>query len=317
MSKILSAKDIKPNFEKVKQVWSDMLSNYYDNNGELKKEYIVEVNCPYCQKSSTNNEFKINGFKHVTCKNCDTVYVSPRLKNEFIDKLYSEEYYSEMFINSMIPVFDKRKELIGKRKFNQVTEFSKSGGSVLDIGCGIGEVIDVFKDNDWDCHAIEFNPGAVKWLKNKKINVSTIPFDKYKSNIEFDVIMAWGVVEHVLNPKLFLDKVYELLKPGGIFVSEVPHGNSFLVDYVRVSEVDPYRIIMGEQHIVLYSIEAYKNLHLDAGLKNLHLQTNGLDFSTILEVTNSSLDNNLISNVQKIIDEKLYGDLLRGFWVKK
>lgn len=316
MNKIISSKDVKPNFKNVKEIWAKMLSPYYDHSGELKEEYTIEVDCPYCNKNSSSDEFSINGFHHVTCNYCKTVFVTPRLNDQCIDKLYSEEYYSEMFINSMIPIFEKRKKLIGERKFKQVLEFSTTKGSVLDIGCGVGEVIDVFKDNEWDCHAIEFNPGAVEWLKNKKINVSTVPFDNYESEIKFDVIMAWGVVEHVLNPKLFLNKVNKLLKSDGIFVSEVPHGNCLLVDYVRSSGKDPGRIIMGEQHVVLYSIDAYQNLHIDAGLKNLHIQTNGLDFSTIFEMNGSKIDRNILNDTQALIDKKLYGDLLRGFWTK-
>ena len=317
MTKVISASDVKPNFKNVKEIWAEMLSHYYDDNGRLKDEYVTKVNCPYCNKNLCSDEFSMNGFQHVTCNYCKTVYVTPRLNDQCIDKLYSEEYYSIMFINSMIPVFEKRKELIGIRKYNQVLEFlSENRGSVLDIGSGIGEVIDVFKDNDWDCNAIEFNPGAVDWLKQKEINVSNVHFDDYKSDIKFDVIMAWGVVEHVLDPKLFLIKVNSLLKPGGVFVSEVPHGNSLLVDYTRKTGIDPERIIMGEQHIVLFSIEAYRGLHTNAGLRQLHLQTNGLDFSTIFEMNGSKIDRNILNDTQALIDEKLYGDLLRGFWTK-
>jgi len=314
---ITRATDIKPDFKKVKEMWHKMLNRYFDDNGELKIENTKNVNCPYCKNNKSSGEFKINGFVHITCDNCNTVYVTPRLKDKYVDLLYSDEYYSELYIKSMIPAFEKRKKLIGQRKFDQVLNYSVNKGSVLDIGCGVGEVIDVFKDNNWDCHAIEFNPGAVKWLKEKGINVSNVHFNEYISDIKFDVIMAWGVVEHVLDPSVFLKKAYNLLKPGGIFVSEVPHGNSLLVDYSRLTKKDPERIIMGEQHIVLYSIDAYKNLHESSGLKNLHLQTNGLDVSTIFDINNLQVDKKVLTDTQELIDQKLYGDLLRGFWLKQ
>jgi len=315
-NKITRAGDIKPDFKKIKQVWEKMLSRYFGNSGELIKDYIVHVNCPYCNSKENHNEFKINGFVHVTCDDCNTVYVTPRLKDEYVDLLYSDKYYSELYINSMIPAFDERKKLIGQRKFNQVLEYSNNNGSVLDIGCGVGEVIDVFKDNNWDCHAIEFNPGAVDWLKKKGINVSDVHFNEYDEGLQFDVIMAWGVVEHVIDPLVFLKKVNNMLKPGGVFVSEVPHGNSLTVDYSRLTNKDPERIIMGEQHIVLYSIEAYTGIHESAGLTNLHVQTNGLDVSTIFELNGSKIKGNILNDTQALIDEKLYGDLLRGFWTK-
>ena len=88
------------------------------------------------------------------------------------------------------------------------------------------------------------------------------------------------------------------------------------MDYTRKTGIDPERIIMGEQHIVLFSIEAYRGLHTNAGLRQLHLQTNGLDFSTIFEMNGSKIDRNILNDTQALIDEKLYGDLLRGFWTK-
>lgn len=312
---INNAKDVKPKFNEIKKVWHKMLNKYFDDKGQLIKDCVIDVNCPFCDEKQYHNKFILNGFTHVRCDKCYTVYVTPRLKDEYVDLLYSDEYYSELYINSMIPAFETRKALIGQRKYKQVEHYANKG-SVLDIGCGIGEVIDVFNDNEWDCHAIEFNPGALNWLRQKEINVTDVHFNEYNTKLKFDVIMAWGVVEHVLDPLNFLKKVHKLLKPGGIFVSEVPHGNSLLVDYSRVSGKDPERILMGEQHIVLYSVDAYRDLHRKAGLEQVHLQTNGLDVSTILNINQSEMAQNIVTDMQNSIDEKLYGDLLRGFWIK-
>jgi len=313
---IINASDVKPDFKKVKDIWAEMIKSYYNENGELKVQFVEDVSCPYCQSTEHKDEFKLNGFIHVTCASCSSVYVTPRLRPEYIDKLYSDSYYSEMFTKSMIPVFEKRKKLIGENKYNQITLFSVPKGRVLDVGGGIGEVIDVFKDNQWFCDVVEFNPAAIDWLKSGGHNVYNVHFEDYKSDKKYDVIMAWGVVEHVLNPANFLKKAYELLKPGGIFVSEVPHGNSMLVDYCRNTGKDPERILQGEQHIMLYSISAYTQIHKSAGFQPVLIKTNGLDFSTILKINNEKLDSNLVASIQTVIDSKDYGDLLRGFWRK-
>ncbi|MBT5426719.1 MAG: methyltransferase domain-containing protein [Bacteroidetes bacterium] len=128
--------------------------------------------------------------------------------------------------------------------------------------------------------------------------------------------MAWNVIEHVTNAKAFLRKAYSLLKPGGIFVSEVPHANSMLVDYSRQTGMDPKRIIQGEQHIILYSVQAYEKLHEGAGFHPIRVQTNGLDISTILDITQEHVKREVIYTMQKLVDDKMYGDLLRGFWRK-
>ncbi len=316
---VINASDVKPNFSKVKEVWQEMLSEYYEHNNMLKEEFIVDVNCPHCDSNDSHSSFDLNGFNHKTCSNCDSVYVSPRLNDECLHKLYSDNYYSEMFTKSMIPFFDKRKQFIGENKYTQINEYfsaKESQNKVLDIGCGVGEVIDVFKDNGWDCEAIELNPVASEWLKRRGIKVFNDTLDNYHSDQEFDLIMAWNVIEHVTNPKEFIKKSFDLLRPGGLFVSEVPHGNSMLIDYCRSSGLDPLRILQGEQHIMLYSIPAYKELHEMCGFKSELIQTNGLDLGTILDCAEVEASRDLISLIQDLVDSKLYGDLLRGFWKK-
>jgi SAM-dependent methyltransferase len=214
----------------------------------------------------------------------------------------------------MIPVFEQRKELIGRSKYSQVLRYSVAHGRVLDIGCGIGEVLDVFRDGGWECEAIEVNPGAVQWLRNRTLKVFVGSFDAYVPETQFDVVMAWGVVEHVVDPRAFLRKAYELLRPGGVFVSEVPCGQSLTVDFCRASGLDPQRIVLGEQHIILYSIPAYERIHAEAGFEKIHVQTNGLDVETVLKITGETLSDDVMKAFQGCVDAGGRGDLLRGFW---
>jgi 2-polyprenyl-3-methyl-5-hydroxy-6-metoxy-1,4-benzoquinol methylase len=319
MEKILKADDIKPDFEGLKEKWTELLSKYFIDSNNLNPKYTKQIPCPHCQKNQVEKEFVLNGFCHKTCSNCKTTFVSPRLNDSCIEELYSNDYYNEMYTRSMLPVFEKRKQLIGKGKFFQTIENWEGNhkGRVLDIGAGIGEVTDVFKEEGWLSHAIEMNSVAIEWLKGRNHEeVFHGTLDEYETNLKFDIIMAWGVVEHVLDPNGFLQKVRDLILPNGLFVSEVPHGESFLIDMSRKIGMDPKRILMGEQHIVLYSTEAYINLHERNGFELVHLQTNGLDVSTTFKELGLKIENDLISSMQECVDEKLYGDLLRGFWRK-
>lgn len=317
MSKHISADSIKPHYDQIKEIWSGLLDKYYSAEGVLDTSYLVDVSCPHCNSNVTHSKFCLNGFYHVTCSDCEVVYVTPRLKASCLEELYSSQYYAELYMKSMIPAFKARKQLIGQNKAQQVVSVSKiEKGRVLDIGCGVGEVIDVFKDNGWECQVIEVNPVAIEWLKSRQINVYDGFFDQYPEKEKFDVIMAWGVIEHLVDPDKFLKKVFNHLRPGGVFVSEVPNGQSILIDYCRNTLKDPKRIIMGEQHIILYSMKAYEDLHQRHGFHKLHLQTNGLDIETIMKVENQLLPANITMNLQKCIDSYCKGDLIRGFWRK-
>lgn len=106
------------------------------------------------------------------------------------------------------------------------------------------------------------------------------------------------------------------MKPGGVFASEVPSGQCLLVGYCRRVLKAPGRIIMGEQHIVLFSIEAYEEMHLKAGFEKLHVQTNGLDVETIFKISGQKAPDRLVYDLQAQIDAYRKGDLIRGFWRK-
>jgi 2-polyprenyl-3-methyl-5-hydroxy-6-metoxy-1,4-benzoquinol methylase len=320
---ITDPEQVKPNFSKVKEQWKNILAKYLTSDGSLSPHCTIEVDCPHCGSTKRANSFTLNAFQHHTCVDCKCVYVSPRLNNTVLEELYADEYYSQMYSRSMIPVFDKRKEFIGQNKYSQVMEAVHAIGKsknerlrVLDIGAGIGEVISVFHDNGHDCEAIEVNVVAIEQLVNLGIKVFNDSFYNYQANEKFDVVMAWGVVEHVTEPAAFLDKVYALLGPSGVFVSEVPHSESVLVDYCQKTGKDPLRILQGEQHIILYSSKAYSELHERSGFKLHHMQTNGLDISTIFSINEEDVNQDIKADIQSSLDDLMRGDLLRGFWFK-
>ena len=322
-NKITAPDQVKPNFINVKERWKNLLSKYYASDGKLNNNFIIDVDCPHCASKKREKSFELNAFHHHFCVDCECLYVSPRLNNAALEELYADEYYSEMYSKSMIPFFDKRKELIGKSKYSQVIDSIESVRKnkakslrVLDIGAGIGEVISVFNDNGHDCEAIEVNSTAIDQLKNIGIKVFEDSFYNYDLNEKFDVIMAWGVVEHITDPSLFLSKVYSLLKPAGVFVSEVPHSQSVLVDYCQKTGKDPLRILQGEQHIILYSNKAYSELHEKSGLQLHQVQTNGLDISTIFSINDQEIDQDVKADIQSSMDDLMKGDLLRGFWFR-
>jgi len=320
-SKIVRAQEIKPNFMELKTTWGNMLSKYFTPEGEILPEYRKFVNCDFCDSDNSEEQFKLNGFSHHRCNTCDTLYVSPRLSDEVLTELYSNDFYSEKYSNSMLTVFELRKSMIGKSKAAQILNYSDAKPTetrkYLDIGAGIGEVPEVMKELGWKTTVTEMNSVAIDWLSTRNHDrVFHGTLDQFESTEKYDVATAWGVIEHVIDADAFLKKAHSLLKDGGLFVSEIPHGNCVLINYTKNNGLDPERILMGEQHIVLYSQKAYEELHRRNGFELVHIQTNGLDFSTIAKLENLDLPPSFILKMQKSIDDSFAGDLLRGFWKK-
>jgi len=309
---------INPNLDKLYEHFSTVLEHYFEDGKPIDK-YFEEVSCYNCGSKEISSSFIVNKFRHVRCKNCNMVYVTPRLKETITHDLYNEKPYTEFYKIKLIPSVDYRKNVLGVRKYEQINKHFKKPGKVLDIGCGIGEVLSVFKDNNWDCTGIEFNEFAADYAqKNFGLNIINKSIYDFDGTEQYDLIMLWGVLEHFYDPSKVLRKIHELLKDDGILLLEVPSADSVLVRYYEKTSKMVDRIIEGDRHIMLFSVRGFLEMTEKAGFAPIDVKSNGLDISTLnrLEL-DKKLDNSLTNELQLMLDNSLQGDLLRGFFKKK
>jgi 2-polyprenyl-3-methyl-5-hydroxy-6-metoxy-1,4-benzoquinol methylase/ribosomal protein S27E len=309
---------INPNIDKLHRYFDSVLSKYFQGEKPIEK-YFEDVPCYNCGSTETVTEFTVNRFRHVRCKTCGMVYTNPRLKESITHDMYSESDYSEFYKIKLIPAIEYRKNVLATRKYNQIQEHFKKPGRVLDIGCGLGENLSVFKDNGWDCTGVEFNSFAADYARNtfglNIINKSIYDFDTAS---KYDLIMLWGVLEHFFDPKKVLRSVHSLLNPDGLLVLEVPSADSVMVRYYEATQKTVDRIIEGDRHIMLFSVRSFREMLENTGFSVLDISSNGLDASTLnrIEMANI-LDLAAVNRMQDLFDESLQGDLLRGFFRKR
>lgn len=308
---------INPNLDRLYEHFNRVLGEYFEGEKPIP-EYFEEVECYNCGSDEISNSFVVNRFRHVRCKNCGMVYVNPRLKESIIHDLYNKEPYTEFYKLKLIPSLDYRRNVLGINKYNQIAKYFTRPGKVLDIGCGLGELLSIFQKNDWDCTGLEFNKFAANYARQtfhlNVIDKSIYEFDAYDKQ---DLIMLWGVLEHLYDPVKILNKVHELLSNDGILVLEVPSADSVLVRYYEKTSKSVDRIIEGERHIMLFSIRSFIEMTTRAGFHPVEIQSNGLDISTLnrLEL-NNGLNLLQVNELQVLLDCSLQGDLLRGFFKK-
>lgn len=95
MSAPLRPEDVKADEMALEAAWSTMLSEFF-RDGELAEDCALHVLCPHCGQGGIDQEFVQAGFRHVTYRSCEAVYVSPRLTDECIERLYSLDKLSPM-----------------------------------------------------------------------------------------------------------------------------------------------------------------------------------------------------------------------------
>lgn len=120
---------------------------------------------------------------------------------------------------------------------------------VLDIGCGLGILVNALstigaKAEGIDKHILgEWGIKGIQELWDKKgikIKVNDFLLEPYADS-SFDVIISEDVFEHLkYTQKEFLNKIYKLLRPGGIMILATPNLTSFLKRAQMLFGKSPY-----------------------------------------------------------------------------
>lgn len=165
------------------------------------------------------------------CQNCE-LYVTGSSVEEIKNKLeilYSGKYWEERNVENSIASNYQDTDSLGKRRnwISQVSyckKFLSEKKSILEIGVGGGQSIFWFDQINYKVLGIEPDSRNVDLVNKKLKNSKVINGFIEDINLEekFDVIWMSHVLEHLLRPDLFLEKIANNLKEDGIFFIEVP-----------------------------------------------------------------------------------------------
>jgi 2-polyprenyl-3-methyl-5-hydroxy-6-metoxy-1,4-benzoquinol methylase len=118
-----------------------------------------------------------------------------------------------------------------RKKYLLVNRYS-GGKKILDIGCGTGEFIFYCRQKGYDTAGIE--PGEKpRTFARTQFDLPVEDEDGLQkiTGPEFDVITLWHVLEHVHALTERMNKIVQILKPGGTLVVAVPNCDSWDAKY--------------------------------------------------------------------------------------
>ena len=130
--------------------------------------------------------------------------------------------YDESYFNTVLDSNPLLKKDI-EQKVHLIKSYKKRG-RLLEIGCGSGVLLNKLKD-DFDVFGIDISEYAIKKACEKidKEELKVLNIGKEDINGNFDVIIAFDVMEHLKNPDKVIKKIKKLLIKDGIFIFSVPN----------------------------------------------------------------------------------------------
>lgn len=150
------------------------------------------------------------------------------------NNINTENYWNDVYKKEI----SKNIHRTEKERFEKVGHLIVDNSSVVDIGCGTGELIKYLFHLKKGCifSGIDFSEVAINNARNERPNCRFIADDiinisKYYSDIDY--VISFETLEHLNEPQLVINEVYKILRKGGYFIISTPYDN----------------LIAGEEHI--------------------------------------------------------------------
>jgi SAM-dependent methyltransferase len=117
------------------------------------------------------------------------------------------------------------------REFECLEKY-KRDGELVEVGCAAGFALKVGQDRGWQVSGVEVSKAAAEYAcKNFGVSVinSTLA-EAMLPDRRFDVVLTYGTIEHLYDPKAFLREAGRIMKDDGILVINTPDIGTWLGD---------------------------------------------------------------------------------------
>jgi SAM-dependent methyltransferase len=171
----------------------------------------------------------------------------------------ADQFYQSYFSGEHIEAYQRDiRHVLRRREIADWIARDRVSGIVIDIGCGVGDILQIFEKGFWRV-GTDFSGAQLGYAhallgdeaRFARASAYGLPF---RDSVA-DVVVCMEVIEHLENDALAVREIHRVLKPGGYLVASVP-GQYYWPEY---------RDLMG--HWRHYSREAFQALLSEAGLR--------------------------------------------------
>lgn len=195
------------------------------------------------------------------CIECGYVFDNPRPDKEELIFFYSKPTKYDHWLKE-----EGARDSLWKRRLKKMHD-TIQGGSLLDVGTGIGQFLSHAKEYFDEVCGTEVSRSAMDIAREKYgMDLLAGEIETIEINKRFDVITMFHVLEHVYDPKAVIEKCRVLLAENGYLVIAVPND--------VLSWKNQFKILLKKLGIKRFSNISRSGLHkltLDGSLSEIHV----------------------------------------------
>lgn len=258
----------------------DRLSEIIQKCNDKYVATFAKTNCFACKSRVSTLEFKKWGFECVSCDACGAWFINPRPIFDDLKKLYSDTEYVSCQ-NALVSSGKEARRLRVVEKAKYIRDRLEDRQVIGDIGAGQGvfleELSKMLPSNQYI--AIEPAEESVEICKNKGLEVKqSLVEDIDDMENYFDCLTTSELLEHVYDPRRFLEKIWLLLKPNGIlFMTTLALGWDIQVLREHAKGISPM------QHLNFFNTHSMNILLESIGFVDIEILTPGMLDCDIVE----------------------------------
>lgn len=270
------------------------IHNYFDNFDFVKLDWIDinnvflpyyakyinfnDISCIICKKNGLdlyNNvirKHETDIYRVIKCDSCNHIQLFPN--NYDVKHYYDDDSQDIEALRISNRNSNEWRDMVktqAKRRLEILENItSVNSCNIIDIGGGYGDFVELLSNKYPDTFVTVLEPGVTRITTHSPTNLIKINklmdtqfSEQYKET--FDVVTSFHVLEHVLEPNLFIQNCYRLLKPGGLLYIEVPNQDN---DLINLSENYRNTIWYMKAHISYFTIEVIENILKELEIKN-------------------------------------------------
>lgn len=155
---------------------------------------------------------------------------------------------------------------------------------VLDLGCGNGTFLSLFRGRGWELYGSDLSPTAIEIAQRNfpEIRFSLADAQSLSGDLAnrlemFDLVISTEVIEHIYDPRSFLRTCNRLLKPGGALILTTPyHGYLKNLLLALTGKMDQHFTVLWDHgHIKFWSEKTICEALFEAGFVDIRVTGGG------------------------------------------
>lgn len=186
------------------------------------------IRCNICESTQHTTYLNMSGFSYERCTGCGLVFQNPLPSFDDLRRRYGAGYF-EYEITNQENFFNLMKLGLRDIRLDSFFEARQQRRSFLDIGCATGLLLDHMRNKGWKVKGVEICRESADYAMREldlDVYVGTLEQAAFADGL-FDVIHFSHLIEHVADPKGFLQEVKRILKPEGHIVVTTPNAGGF------------------------------------------------------------------------------------------